>query len=165
MLTTLLILATITFVSMMSPGPDMLLIVRHSNEPTRWPAVTCITGISLGLLVHVTFSIFGIATAIAASTTLYSGMKLAGAGYLIYIGLKTLLTKEGMALTGANKTDRTKKRSPFRDGFLCNVLNPKVTIFILAVFTQIIEPATPTYEKYSMGFLLFLKRLLFGIFL
>lgn len=93
MFTTLLILVTITFVSMMSPGPDMLLIVRYSGGKTRIPAITCIAGICVGLSVHVAFSILGIATAIAASTTLYTAMKFAGAGYLIYIGLKSLFAK------------------------------------------------------------------------
>ena len=93
MLSTYLILASLTFVAMMSPGPDMMLIVKHSGARNRWPAVACIAGICCGVSVHITFSILGIAAVISANATIYSIMKFAGAGYLIYIGLKSVLVK------------------------------------------------------------------------
>lgn len=136
---------------MMSPGPDMMLIVKHSGARDRWPAVACIAGICCGVLVHVSFSILGIATVIAASATLYSAMKLAGAAYLIYVGLKSFLSAGGLKFDQAGKSVISKPGTPFRDGLLCNVLNPKVTIFILAVFTQVIEPSTPVAHKIIYG--------------
>ncbi|MCW8931665.1 MAG: LysE family translocator [Gammaproteobacteria bacterium] len=151
MTSTLLILASITFVSMMSPGPDMILLVKYSSAYNRWPAVKCIAGICCGLLVHVGLSILGIAAVIAASATLYSIMKFAGAGYLIYIGLKSLFSGGGLTFNETEKSILKKRSRPFLDGLLCNVLNPKVTIFILAVFTQVVEPSTPVMDKIIYG--------------
>jgi len=157
MITTLLILASITFIAMMSPGPDMFLIVKHSGTKERWPAMACILGICCGVSVHVAFSILGIAAAIAASATLFSIMKLAGAAYLIYIGLKSLFSKGGFSFNQAENSKPEKKSTPFLDGLLCNVLNPKVTIFILAIFTQVIEPSTPVMDKIIYGLFIALE--------
>lgn len=151
MLSIYLILASITFVSMMSPGPDMFLIVKHCGARERWPAVACIAGICCGVLVHVTFSILGIAAVIAANTTLYSILKLVGAGYLIYIGVKSLSSGGRFTFNTTWKDDRVRQSTPFREGLLCNVLNPKVSIFILAMFTQVIEPTTAVFDKAVYG--------------
>lgn len=151
MLTTLTILATITFLSMMSPGPDMMLIVKHSAAKQRWPAFACVAGICCGVLVHVGLSVLGIAAVIAASATIYAAVKLAGAAYLIYIGVQSLRSSGGMRFAQAKAAEPESWKIPFRDGFMCNVLNPKVTLFILAVFTQVIEPATPLAEKVFYG--------------
>lgn len=165
MLSIYLILASITFVSMMSPGPDMMLIVKHSSARNRWPAVACITGICCGVLVHVSFSILGIAAVIAANTKLYSIMKFAGAGYLIYIGLKSLSSGAGFTVNKADKSDIKRYSTPFRDGLICNVLNPKVTIFILAMFTQVIEPSTAVFDKVVYGlFIAFEAFIVWNIF-
>lgn len=151
MIATFLILASVTFVAMMSPGPDMLLIIKHCSAKDRWSVVACIAGICCGVSIHVTFSILGLAAVIAASAKLYSVMKLVGAGYLIYIGLKSFFSTGGLTLDKSNNPTDEKRTTPFRDGLLCNVLNPKVTIFILAVFTQVIEPTTPVFEKIVYG--------------
>ncbi len=157
MLSTYLILASLTFVAMMSPGPDMMLIVKHSGARNRWPAVACIAGICCGVSVHITFSILGIAAVISANATIYSIMKFAGAGYLIYIGLKSLFSEGGFTLGKTRKFDMEIQSTPFRDGLLCNVLNPKVTIFILAIFTQVIEPSTAVFDKALYGIFIALE--------
>ncbi|MDM8566871.1 LysE family translocator [Candidatus Halobeggiatoa sp. HSG11] len=153
MIAMLMILATITFVAMMSPGPDMMLVVKYGCTRERWPVVACIVGICCGLTVHVTLSILGIAAVIAASATIYSIIKLAGAGYIIYIGFKSLISEGELNL---DDTENKSKNfaTPFRDGFLCNILNPKVTLYILAVFTQVVEPSTPVFDKIIYGFLI-----------
>jgi threonine efflux protein len=151
MITILFILASVSFVSMMSPGPDMMLIVKHSCAREPWPVVACIAGTCSGLSVHIAFSILGLAAIISTSATIYSVMKLAGAGYLIYLGVKSLLSNEGLALDKTEKSVVKKRATPFRDGFFCNVLNPKVTIYILAVFTQVIGPETSVVDKVLYG--------------
>jgi threonine/homoserine/homoserine lactone efflux protein len=151
MIATLLVLASVTFVAMMSPGPDMMLIIKYSNSRQRWPVMACIIGICCGVSVHVAFSILGIAVIISASATLFTILKFAGSGYLIYIGIKSLLSTGGLQLNGTTQPVVEKQKTPFRDGLLCNVLNPKVTMFILAVFTKIIEPSTPIDDKIIYG--------------
>ncbi|MEG3639482.1 LysE family translocator [Magnetococcus sp. PR-3] len=157
MIATLIILATVTFVSMMSPGPDMMLVIKYGGERDRWPAVACITGICCGLLVHIGFSILGIATMIAASATLFTTIKLMGAAYLVYIGVNALFSSNHQPLDHAYHTQTTDPKTAFRDGLLCNVLNPKVTLFILAVFTQMVEPSTPFLDKMVYGLFIVLE--------
>jgi len=151
MISTLLIIASITFVAMMSPGPDMMLIIKHSGARDRRPVVSCISGICCGVSVHITFSILGIAAVIAASAKVYSIMKFAGAAYLIYLGMRSFSSRGGLTFVGSANPPTGKRATPFRDGLLCNVLNPKVTMFILAVFTQVVEPATPVLDKVVYG--------------
>lgn len=157
MTTTLLILISVTFVAMMSPGPDMILLIKYSGAKKHSAAVLCIAGICSGVTLHVALSIAGIAAVIAASTMLYLSLKLAGAAYLVYIGLKSLLSKGGLQLDKTIKSKYGQWVNPFRNGFLCNVLNPKVTIFILAVFTQIVDPSTPMFEKALYGLCIVLE--------
>jgi threonine/homoserine/homoserine lactone efflux protein len=151
MISTLLIIASITFIAMMSPGPDMLLVVKYGCARDRWPVIACITGICCGVAVHVAFSILGIAAVIAASSTLFSMMKLAGACYLIYIGFKVLFSNSGLIIEEVATPKKHTFSSAFFDGLLCNVLNPKVTMFMLAMFTQVIEPSTPNFERVLYG--------------
>ena len=157
MIATLLILVSVTFVAMMSPGPDMMLLLKYSGANKHWPAVVCIAGICSGVMVHVTLSILGIAAIIAASATLYSSLKFAGAAYLVYIGMRSLLTKGGLELDRTIKSKSAIRVNPFREGLLCNALNPKVTIFILAVFTQVVEPSTPVFDKSIYGLFIVLE--------
>ncbi|MBF0193407.1 MAG: LysE family translocator [Magnetococcales bacterium] len=165
MITTLFVLASVTFVAMMSPGPDMMLIIKYSSKKQRWPVVACIAGICCGAMVYIAFSILGIAVIISTSTTLFTLLKFAGSGYLIYIGIKSLLSTGGLQLDSAIQPITNKHITPFRDGLLCNVLNPKVTMFILAVFTKIIEPSTPVEEKVIYGiFMAFEVFIVWNIF-
>lgn len=125
----------------------MLLIVKHSRGSTSLPAFACTLGICAGLIVHISLSMMGIAALLAASTNIYRLVKVAGALYLVYIGVMSLLSR-GSSIASSHSIQPSPGFSlAFRDGFLCNVLNPKVTIFVLAVFTQIIAPDTPTFQK------------------
>lgn len=151
MLSILCVLATVIFVTMMSPGPDMMLLIRYSNAPNRSPAVACVTGICCGLVVHVALSIIGLAAIVIASDTLYSAIKLTGAIYLIYIGLRSIFSGAQLNLSAVKSSEQPDTKQALLHGFCCNILNPKVTLFILAVFTQIIEPSTPTAEKIAYG--------------
>ena len=150
MLTTFIIVASITFVSMISPGPDMMLIIRASAK-SHWAAFLCVAGISLGVAFHVTLAIMGVATIIETSATIYSVMKLMGATYLIYVGVMSLKNSKKIDIKQNIKNKEAASLSDFRDGLFCNLLNPKVTVFILAVFTQVIDPSTPAISKALYG--------------
>lgn len=160
MMTTLAVVLTVSLAAMMSPGPDMMLIVKHSRAEDRWPALACVAGICAGLTVHVIFSIFGVAAVIAASSFVYSMIKYAGAAYLLYIGVQSLRSRGGLTIDRGSEWSSTAARAPFRDGFLCNILNPKVTLFMLAIFTQVLDPATSTVHKVMYGSCVVLEALL-----
>lgn len=151
-LTEFLTVATIHLLAVMSPGPDFVMITRNSLKYSRKTAAYSALGLGLGILMHVTYSLVGIGLIISQSVLLFSIVKYLGAAYLIYIGIKSLRSKQHSISTGKVKT--TKDLSKFqaiRMGFLTNILNPKVTLFFLAIFTQVINPSTPLFVQLIYG--------------
>ena len=139
-----LTVAVIHLLSAMSPGPDFVMISRNSLIYSRKVGIYSAVGLGLGILVHVTYSLIGIGLIISKSILLFSILKFLGAGYLIYIGYKCLQAKPNQEknIEIEKKADLGRFAS-IRIGFLTNVLNPKVTLFFFALFTQVINPHTP----------------------
>lgn len=139
-------IAILTLVTAASPGPDFLIVVRNSMMHSRQTALFTVLGISAGICIHIIYSILGVAALIAGSAKLFGVVKYIGAGYLLYIGFKSLFSRGH----GPVKNDRDNGAeisltpgSAFRQGFFTNVLNPKVTLFFFALFTQVISLQTP----------------------
>ncbi len=179
-------IASLHPLAVMSPGPDFVLISRNSLVYSRKTGVYTALGLALGVLVHITYSLVGIAIIISKSIIIFSTIKLLGAGYLIYIGYKSLkakpakfdeneiaiqknLSRSSTILPGTNpvQEDHGFNSSPkqshevfgkvldkweaIKTGFLTNLLNPKVTLFFLALFSQVIHTTTPLYAKILYG--------------
>lgn len=142
-ITTYLIIMTATFVATASPGPDFLITMRNALGVGRASGIATAIGIGLGIAVHVSYSVFGIALIISQSIILFNIIKYLGAAYLIYCGVMAMRSK-GWTLDAdkARNKAKTLKRS-FIEGFMTNVLNPKATLFFLALFTQVLTPETP----------------------
>ena len=139
-----LAVAAIHLLAVMSPGPDFIMISRNSLVYSRKVGLYSAIGLGLGILVHVTYSLVGIGLIIANSILLFSVLKFIGAGYLIYIGFKCLLAKPIHAQNiVVEKQNDMGKWAAVRMGFLTNVLNPKATLFLFALFTQVIHASTP----------------------
>jgi len=130
--------------AVISPGPDFIVAVKNSLAYSRKTGLWTAIGIGLGIMVHVTYCIAGIAFIISQSIILFSVIKLLGAGYLIYIGSKALLASGGQSelAVQAEANDLTVFEA-IRSGFLTNVLNPKATLFFLSLFTMVITPSVP----------------------
>ena len=159
--------ASIHLLAVMSPGPDFVMITRqaftHSRRLALWSAV----GLGLGIGVHVTYSLIGIGLLISKSILLFNLIKWAGAIYLIYLGIQSLKsqkhdTKE--VVINAEKVESLSVFQAIRVGFLTNALNPKATIFFLAVFSQIISPSTPVFIRLSYGIEMILATILWFSF-
>lgn len=135
----------------MSPGPDFILISRNSLVYSRRNGIYSALGLGLGILVHVTYCLVGIGLLIAKSVMLFSLVKLAGAGYLIYIGVKSLLAKPNADNEIREEHRHMSDWQALRMGFLTNVTNPKATLFFLSLFTLVITPHTPVPVKVIMG--------------
>lgn len=134
----------IHLLAVMSPGPDFILISRNALVYSRKVGIYSAIGLGLGILVHVTYSLVGIGLIISKSILLFSILKFAGAGYLIYIGYRCIKAQPHDAQTVAlERRDDLGKFAAIRVGFLTNVLNPKATLFFFALFTQVINPHTP----------------------
>lgn len=133
--------------AVMVPGPDFALVSRNSLVYSRRVARYTSLGLAAGIGVHVTYSLVGIGLLIAQSIVLFSFIKLLGAGYLIYIGYKSIQSKPGRAVSPVEgltaQLHELSRSAAVKMGFLTNVLNPKATLFFLSLFTQIISKETP----------------------
>ncbi len=139
--------------AVMSPGPDFAMVTRNSIIYSRKTGIYTSIGIAVGILVHVAYSLLGIGFMIAKSIVIFNMIKFIGAGYLIYIGYKSLRAKPTVH-TEKDVLLVKKDISPlesFKIGFLTNALNPKATLFFLALFTQIIDPTTPKIIQLAYG--------------
>jgi threonine/homoserine/homoserine lactone efflux protein len=161
-------LVVVTFVHLLaaaSPGPDFALVVRQSIQHGRNSGLWTSLGISLGLSVHIIYSIAGLAAIVAHSAHWMIMIKLAGGVYLLYLGIKGLLSKEHQAEQKISTTV-SKIGSPQRyiiTGFFCNALNPKAPIYFLSLFTVILSPdmSLPTLVIYG-GWIMFLQMFWFS---
>lgn len=148
-----LIVLSIGLLAVMSPGPNLAITLRNSLVYSRKAGVYTALGLAAGNFIHATYCLIGIGVLISQSILLFNTVKWLGAAFLIYIGYKSLQAKP-YSDAGAQK-DNTVGMSPFayfRTGFLTNLLNPKVTLFFLALFTQIIKPDTPMPIQTVYGF-------------
>lgn len=89
----LIAVAVITILAVISPGADFAMTVRNSYLYGRTAGVLAAVGISLGVLVHVTYTMLGVGLLVTRTPMLFTAMKLIGAAYLVYIGYKTFVTK------------------------------------------------------------------------
>jgi RhtB (resistance to homoserine/threonine) family protein len=144
--------AIVHLLAVMSPGPDFILTTQNSIMYSRRTGIFTAIGLGLGILVHVIYSLVGIGLIISQSVILFTVIKYVGAAYLIYIGIKSLLSKKSTAqtLTGHEKAD-LNPLTAVKMGFITNVTNPKATLFFLSLFTLVITPETPFLLKVLMG--------------
>ena len=149
------IIATVALIHIlgaMSPGPDFVLITRNSLMYSRKTGIYSAVGLGLGILVHVAYSLIGIGVIISQSIVLFHVIKFLGAAYLIYLGYKSLTSKpSNLTVNTAEATRDISEWQAIKIGFLTNVLNPKVTLFFLSLFTLVINPQTPFGVKVFMG--------------
>src|SRR5215211_1539625 len=120
------------------PGPAVLYIVAQSVDQGRLAGLVSALGIGTGGLVHVIAATVGLSSLLASSATAFTIVKYAGAGYLILLGIRRLLTREE-AGEEALQPPRDN-RQIFRDGVVVNVLNPKTALFFLAFLPQFVDP-------------------------
>lgn len=145
-------IALISLLGAMSPGPDFAIVTKNCISGTFRTGVLTSLGVACALLVHVAYCLFGIAFLIAESPILFMALKYLGSAYLLYLGimmLKEKLSPEGTP--GEMKGRIKKKHGPFISGFLCNILNPKATLFVLSLFTQFIDPEMSLWNKAALG--------------
>lgn len=125
-------------VVLLIPGPGVLYIVARSLSQGQRAGLVSVLGLSIGALAHVAAATVGLSAILLTSATAFSVVKTAGAAYLIYLGIRTLLAREASVGEEA-KGPRTLRRL-FSDGVLVSVLNPKIAVFFLAFLPQFVEP-------------------------
>lgn len=127
----------------LTPGPDTVYILGRSIAHGRRAGVASAFGICVGSIFHTCAAAFGLSAFLATSAWAFSAVRLAGAAYLIFLGLRALLRREH-DLHVLAKFEQNNPVAAFRQGILTNVLNPKVALFFLAFLPQFIDSATPS---------------------
>lgn len=122
----------------LTPGPDMLYVIARSVGQGRAAGIASAFGIAAGCCVHILAVTFGLAGLMAAVPAVYEIVKYAGAVYLVYLGIRTLLSK-GHTDAGAGPVAEAGPRKIFLQGVITNVLNPKVALFFLAFLPQFVD--------------------------
>lgn len=140
-----LALIAVFSLAVISPGPDFVMAVRNSLVFSRRAGIFTAIGFGFGQLIHVTYTALGISAIISSSIILFNIIKWVGALYLIYIGIQALRSKGASQQTIHIEKEgkRMSDSQALWSGFLTNALNPKATLFCLAVFSQILSPETP----------------------
>ena len=149
-----LTVAVAALVVIVSPGPNMAMTLRNSLARSRRAGVNTAIGLALGDAVHVAYCLLGIAVVISQSILLFNVIKWAGAAYLIFIGIKSLRARRHSPAEPNDPgalPEQMGTLAAIRSGFLTSLLNPKVTLFFLALFTQVIQPGTPLLAKALYG--------------
>ncbi len=125
---------------LLTPGPAVLYIVARSIEQGRAAGLASAFGITTGTLVHVLASTLGLSALLASSTLAFAVVRYAGAGYLIYMGMRRILSRTDAPALQLQLPRRSLARL-YRDGFVVNLLNPKTALFFLAFLPQFIDPS------------------------
>ncbi len=137
-----LIIAVAHVFAMLSPGPDIAIILRQSITQGRRKAILTALGISSGISVHLTYILLGFGLIVSKSIVVYTILKYLAAIYLIYLGIK-ILKSSTYKLDDKNEKEKMSDFKAYRIGLFTNLLNPKVTLYFLALFTVVVTPDTP----------------------
>lgn len=139
--------------AMVSPGPNYAVTLKSSLLGSRRAGLWSAVGVAVGNLLHVVLSLLGLAVIVSRSVLLFNALKWVGAAYLVYIGLRALLAKEYDEETTAepDEDEGMGVIRALRSSFLVSALNPKVTLFYLVLFTQVVEPGTPLLARAVYG--------------
>jgi RhtB (resistance to homoserine/threonine) family protein len=144
--------ALVAAVLTLTPGPDTMLVVRNVLRGGRRDGVVTTLGICLGLFVHAVLSGVGVSVVLMHSTTAFFVVKVAGACYLVWLGIQSL---SGAVAGGTDVADASRSvpaavvspRRCFVEGMLGNLLNPKVAVFYVAFLPQFIGPTDAVLRK------------------
>lgn len=139
----------------LTPGPDVLYIVTNALRGGRRAGVVAACGITAGCFVHIFAAALGVSALLATSATAFAVLKWLGAAYLIYVGVRMLLSHAPAATSLIAPHEDPMRaggmKGIFFRGFWTNALNPKVALFFLAFLPQFIGPAV---EHKALAFLL-----------
>jgi threonine/homoserine/homoserine lactone efflux protein len=128
-----------------TPGPDTLYIVGRSSAQSWRAGAIAALGIGTGALVHVCAAALGLSAILSASAAAFTAVKIVGAIYLVYVGVSLIRPKSSTRSPPIVSGDRSASmRGIFLQGFLTNVLNPKVALFFLAFLPQFVASDAPS---------------------
>ncbi|OUM85974.1 MAG: LysE family translocator [Caldibacillus debilis] len=121
----------------LAPGPDILFVIAQSLSRGKAAGIVTAAGLCTGLVVHISAAVLGISAAIYRSALLFSAVKYMGAAYLLYLAWRSFKEKgEGLIL---QRSEYKALKSLYKKGIFMNLLNPKVSLFFLALLPQFVN--------------------------
>ncbi|MBL7058466.1 LysE family transporter [Patescibacteria group bacterium] len=160
----LILIGTITlmhFLALIIPGPDFIMAVKNSLGYSRKTGIWTALDFSAGIMVHILYCLAGLAIIISQSIIVFNSIKLLGAAYLVHIGISAFLSKsQTIQIDEQIKKEDIVPMEAFKLGFLTNILNPKVTLFFLGLFTLVVSPNTPQYVLISSSLIMIVNTFL-----
>ena len=154
------VVIAVIVLAVISPGPDFAIIVRNGLLYGRKNGLFTALGIASGISVHISYTLLGLGYAVAKSAWLLEAAKYLGAAYLVYLGCVSIYSSFKNSSVKASveiakncllKDTNYSNFAAYKNGFLCNALNPKTAMFFLALFTQVISPSTPKSVQIGIG--------------
>jgi threonine/homoserine/homoserine lactone efflux protein len=142
--------AAASIVLLVIPGPAVLYIVNRSVTDGRTVGLAAVAGVQLGTFVHAAGAALGLSAVLATSAVAFTAVKWLGAGYLVYVGVRTLATRP--PAYDPTRPGMTPRRA-FRQGFVVNLFNPKVALFFLSFLPQFIraDHGRPAVQAMILG--------------
>lgn len=149
------------------PGPDTAIVTKNTITAGKAGGLKTVFGICCALLIHTSAAVLGLSALIVKSAFLFSIFKYVGAIYLIYLGVRTLCSlkkKEVAASVEINSIGTSVSSTCYKQGFLTNLLNPKVAILFLTFFPQFVESKSNTFLPFlTMGMIYILLTIIWSI--
>lgn len=140
----------------MSPGPDFFIVMKNSLGYGKKIGIASAMGVGSALLIHASYTILGLALILQKYTYIFKGIQILGALYLAYLGIQAIIStfsvKEVNFEYSENVCDSKTFLQGFKNGFVCNILNPKSVLFFLSIFSQFINSSTPRWMEWLYGF-------------
>lgn len=143
-------LLTACVVISFTPGAGAINTMNNSMRQGWRTSIWGILGQQIALLIHVVIVAAGVGILVANSPTLFAAIRYAGAAYLVYLGIRMLLSKPEVASDGTSTGQRLTRRSMISRGLLVNLLNPKAIVFFLAFTPQFINTDQPLLGQYAV---------------
>lgn len=143
---------SITILTIVTPGPDFIVVVRNSLVHSARSGIYTAFGVATAVWIHIGYTLAGIGILLSKSILLFSIVKYLGAFYLIYLGYCCIKSKSSdINLPNTEKENRISAFKSFQMGFLNNALNPKATLFFVSLFTQLVSTETPLGIQITYG--------------
>jgi RhtB (resistance to homoserine/threonine) family protein len=144
----------IGILSGLSPGPDIYLEMKNSLGFGRRIGIATALGVASALFIHVTYTILGFTYIIEKFPSIFIAIKVAGSLYLLWLGfhaIRSVKQKEEQPENEVKRNTDKNVKQGFREGFICNVLNPKAALFFLSIFSQFISADTASWVRWIYG--------------
>ncbi len=160
-----LLIAIAHLFAVASPGADFAVVLQNTLQSGKRTGIATAVGIGLGILVHVGYTLLGVSLVLSQSPILFTAVKFLGAAYLLWLAFKSFQSRKSSARQDeATQQSEISLLGAVKQGFIVNVLNPKVTIFFVALFASVISQQTPIWLQMIYGLWLSLYTIFWFMF-